>query len=177
MNKLRNNEPVPPPSMALFFILALLFALFDRLTKILAISYLRPLNSIVIVPDWLKLTYAENLGIAFGVRFLPPQGLLLLTFAISAGVVFFVWKSKDRNLLFVTSFALILGGGIGNLIDRVVLGHVVDFIHFDLYEGVLFGRIVTLWPIFNVADSCITIGACMLLLLHERIFTPERPAA
>jgi signal peptidase II len=177
MIKQRTNEPTPTPSMALFFTLALLFALFDRLTKILAITFLRPLNSIVVVPDWLKLTYAENLGIAFGVRFLPPQGLLLLTFAISAGVVVFVWKSKDRNYLFVTAFALILGGGIGNLIDRVVLGHVVDFIHFDLYEGVLFGRIVTLWPIFNVADSCITIGACMLLLLHERIFTPESPAA
>ncbi|MCE1274824.1 MAG: signal peptidase II, partial [Chlorobiales bacterium] len=63
--------------------------------------------------------------------------------------------------------------GVGNLIDRVVLGHVVDFINFDLYQGILFGRPVSLWPIFNVADSCITIGACMLIFLYERIFTPE----
>ncbi|NTU58053.1 MAG: signal peptidase II [Chlorobiaceae bacterium] len=157
--------------MALFYLLALLFVLLDRLTKILAIRYLRDLNdSIVIVPDWLKLTYAENLGIAFGVKFLPPGGLLLLTFAISAGVVWFVWKSNNRNPLFITAFALILGGGAGNLIDRMMLGHVVDFIHFDLYQGVIFGRYMSLWPIFNVADSCITVGACLLILFHERVF-------
>ncbi|NTU67503.1 MAG: signal peptidase II [Chlorobiaceae bacterium] len=162
--------------MAMFSSLALLFAVMDRLTKLLAVRYLRELDhSIVIIPDWLKLTYAENLGIAFGVRFIPPQGLLLLTFAISIGVIVYVWKSGNRTNLLVTSFALILGGGVGNLIDRVVLGHVVDFIHVDLYQGMLFGKPVMLWPIFNVADSCITIGACMLILFHDRIFPAGDP--
>jgi signal peptidase II len=157
--------------MALFFLIAVLAALFDRATKLLAIHYLRDGGqSIVIIPDWLKLTYAENLGIAFGVRFLPPAGLLLLTLAISAGVVWYVWRSNNRSPLFITAFALILGGGVGNLIDRVMLGHVVDFIYFDLYHGALFGIPLDLWPIFNVADSCITIGACMIVLFHDRIF-------
>lgn len=174
MNDNKNHASRPSRHMTLFFLLAVLFALLDRLTKMVAIRYLRDMDqSIVIVHDWLKLTYAENLGIAFGVRFLPPQGLLILTLLISAGVVVYVSKSGRHNLLFVTSFALILGGGIGNLIDRVVLGHVVDFIHFDLYEGMLFGRPVSLWPIFNVADSCITIGACMLIFLYDRIFTTD----
>ncbi len=160
--------------MPLFFLLALLAILVDRFTKLLAIHYLRDMErSIVIVHDWLKLTYAENLGVAFSMQFLPPQGLLLLTLGISAGVVAYVLRSKRRNPLFITAFALILGGGIGNLIDRAVLGHVVDFIHFDLYQGMLFGRTVSLWPIFNVADSCITIGACMLIFLYDRIFTEE----
>lgn len=160
--------------MPLFFLLALLSVLVDRLTKLLAIHYLRDMGrSIVIVHDWLKLTYAENLGIAFSMRFLPPQGLLLLTLGISVGVIAYVLRSNRRNPLFLTAFALILGGGIGNLIDRVVLGHVVDFIHFDLYQGMLFGRMVSLWPIFNVADSCITIGACMLVFLYDRIFTEQ----
>jgi len=164
--------------MALFFLLAVLFALLDRLTKILAIQYLRDLDhSIVIIPDWLKLTYAENLGIAFGMRFLPPQGFLLLTLGIAIGVIYYVWRTKNRNTLFVTAFALILGGGLGNLIDRMLLGHVVDFINFDIWQGILFGRAVSLWPIFNVADSCISIGACMLILFHDRIFTPEGPKA
>jgi signal peptidase II len=172
-----NNRP-PSKAMALFYLLAVLFALFDRLTKILAIRYLRDLDhSIVIIPDWLKLTYAENLGIAFSVRFLPPLGLLLLTFAISVGVAIYVTKTRNRNTLFVAAFALILGGGVGNLIDRVMLGHVVDFIHFDIYQGVLLGKYVSLWPIFNVADSCITIGACLLILFHDRIFTTEAPNA
>lgn len=160
--------------MALFFLLAVLFAVIDRLTKLLAIHFLRDLHqTVTIVPDWLKFTYAENLGIAFGVRFLPPEGLLLLTFAISAGVVAYVWRSNNRNPLFITAFALILGGGVGNLLDRAMLGHVVDFIHFDLYQGMLFGRPLSLWPIFNVADSCITVGACMLFFLHDRIFTSK----
>ena len=164
--------------MPLFFLLAVLFAVLDRLTKILAIRYLRDLDhSIVIVPDWLKLTYAENLGIAFSVKFLPPSGLLLLTIAISVGVILFVWKSKNRTPLFITAFALILGGGVGNLTDRILLGHVVDFIHFDLWQGIILGRSLSLWPIFNVADSCITIGACMLIVLHEKIFGPDKPAA
>lgn len=160
--------------MAFFFLLAVLFALLDRLTKLLAIHYLRDMhNSITIVPEWLKLTYAENRGIAFGMEFLPPAGLLAVTLAISAGVAFYVWKSERRQPLFITSFALILGGGVGNLIDRVLLGHVVDFIHVDLWQGVIFGTPLSLWPIFNVADSCITIGACLLLFLHDRIFEPE----
>ena len=158
--------------MALFYLLAIAAALLDRVTKLLAIHYPRDgAQSIVIIPDWLKLTYAENLGIAFSVRFLPPTGLLFLTLAISAGVVWYVHKSNNRSPLFLTAFGLILGGGIGNLIDRVMLGHVVDFIYFDLYHGALFGIPLDLWPIFNVADSCITIGACMIVLFHEKIFT------
>ncbi len=161
--------------MALFFLLAVVFALLDRLTKLLAIHFLRgnP-DGMIIIHDWLKLTYAENKGIAFGVKLLPPWGLLLLTLAISAGVVWYVWKSQNRSPLFLTAFALILGGGVGNLIDRVMLGHVVDFIYFDLYQGMLFGHYVWLWPIFNVADSCITIGALMLALFSDKMFNPQR---
>ncbi|MBN1928199.1 MAG: signal peptidase II [Chlorobiaceae bacterium] len=157
--------------MALFYLLALFMVILDRATKLLAIHHLRENpDGIVIIHDWLKLMYAENLGIAFGVRLLPPWGLLLLTLFISAGVVWYVWKSQNRTPLFLTAFALILGGGIGNLIDRVMLGYVVDFIWFDLYQGVLFGSYVSLWPIFNVADSCITIGAGMLVFFHDRMF-------
>lgn len=160
--------------MATFYALAVLFVLLDRATKLMAIHFLRDMNrEIVIIHDWFRFTYAENLGIAFGVRFLPPLGLLLLTLAISVGVILYVQRSQNRSMLFITAFALILGGGAGNLIDRVVLGHVVDFINFDLYQGEIFGRPMSLWPIFNVADSCITIGACMLIVLYDRIFTQE----
>jgi signal peptidase II len=157
--------------MPLFYLIAVLSAILDRITKILAIRFLRDTgDTIVIVPDWLKLAYAENLGIAFGVRALPPAGLIILTLAISATVVWYVHTSKNRSPLFITAFALILGGGAGNLIDRLMLGHVVDFIWFDLYHGALLGVPLDLWPIFNVADSCITVGACLLVLFHDKIF-------
>jgi signal peptidase II len=162
------------PAMLFFYSLAALIAILDRLTKILAMRFLRDDHlSITVIPDWLKLTYAENRGIAFGVEFLPPAGLLVLTLAISIAVLIYVSRSQDRGTLFTTAFACILGGGAGNLIDRILLGHVVDFIHLDLYQGVLLGRTVSLWPIFNVADSAITIGACLLLVFHDRIFVSE----
>jgi len=66
---------------------------------------------------------------------------------------------------------LILGGGIGNGIDRILFGRVVDFIHVDIYQGYLFGSWVSLWPVFNIADSAITIGACVLVIWYNRIFT------
>jgi signal peptidase II len=161
--------------MALFYLITLIAAILDRVTKLLAIHYLRDGNqNIVIIPDWFSLTYAENLGIAFGMRLLPPAGLLVLTMIISGGVIWYVRKSKNRSPLFITAFALILGGGAGNLIDRIILGHVVDFIYFDLYHGTLLGLSLDLWPIFNIADSCITIGACLLVLFHDRIFNDEK---
>ncbi|NTU52936.1 MAG: signal peptidase II [Chlorobiaceae bacterium] len=160
--------------MALFYLLAVLAAFVDRLTKLLAIRFLRDGEpGIVIIPDWFKLTYTENLGIAFGVQFLPPLGVLFLTILISVGVILYVRRSKNRSPLFMTAFALILGGGVGNMIDRIMLGHVVDFIYFDLYHGMFLGLQLDLWPIFNVADSCITIGACLLMLFHDRIFDEQ----
>jgi signal peptidase II len=158
--------------MIFFYLLASLIVAFDQFTKKLAVLYLRDeQRNITIIPDWFKLTYAENRGIAFGVEFFPPAILLLLTIAISVTVMVYVTRSGKRNMLFLTTFALILGGGIGNLIDRMTLGRVVDFIHFDLYQGQIFGTPLSLWPIFNIADSAITIGACMLILLHDRIFS------
>ena len=157
--------------MAYFYLLALLVVVLDQLTKKLAVYYLNDFSrDITIIPDWLKLTYAENRGIAFGMEFLPPAFLLLLTISISAAVIIYVSRTANRNTTFLTAFALILGGGVGNLIDRLTRGQVVDFIHFDLYQGHIFGHALTLWPIFNLADSSITIGACMLIFLHDRIF-------
>ncbi|ACF12045.1 lipoprotein signal peptidase [Chlorobaculum parvum NCIB 8327] len=160
--------------MVQFYLLTLVFIVVDRFAKLFAINVLRDLpNGIVLVPDWFKLMYAENLGIAFGLRLLPPEGILLLALAISAGLTWYVWISQNRSPLFILTFALILGGGLGNLIDRLIFGHVVDFIYFDIYQGTLFGKYVSLWPIFNIADACITIGACLLFFFHDKIFNPR----
>ena len=105
-------------------------------------------------------------------EFASPAVLLLLTGLITVVVLLYVILSKNRTTLFLIPFALIVGGGVGNMIDRVIIGRVVDFIYFDLYHGKIFGTYLSLWPIFNVADSAITIGACILILFHNKIF-PE----
>ncbi len=160
--------------MKLFLSLILLVITLDQWTKKLAITVLRDgVQNITIIPNFFSLTYAENRGVAFGLEFAPPAVLLLLTGLITAIVLFYVIRSKNRSPLFLIPFALITGGGIGNMIDRMVQGRVVDFIYFDLYHGHVFGTYLSLWPIFNIADSAITIGACMLVLFHNKLFPPE----
>ena len=157
--------------MILFAATALLVILLDQFTKQLAVRHLAEnTGSVTLIADWLKLTYAENTGIAFGVSLGSQWVLVTVTALILAALLFFVYFSKNRRPLFLTTFGLILGGGIGNLIDRATVGSVVDFIHLDLYKGYLFGTWVSLWPVFNLADSAITIGACILLFRYRTVF-------
>jgi len=163
--------------MKWFFSLIVLVIAADQFTKKLAVEFLKnKAQSIPIIHDFFSFTYAENRGIAFGLELAPPFVLLLLTGLITAVVLFYVITSKKRTPLFLVAFALITGGGIGNMIDRITLGHVVDFIYFNIYNGYIFGSYLSLWPIFNVADSAITIGACLLLVFHNAIFPDERQA-
>ncbi|TLU85924.1 MAG: signal peptidase II [Chlorobium sp.] len=164
--------------MKWFFSLVLLVITADQLTKKLALAFLRDkAQSISIIQDFFSLTYAENKGIAFGLEFAPPAVLLLLTGLITAVVLVYVFRSNNRTALFLVPFALITGGGIGNMIDRITIGHVVDFIYFDLYNGYIFGTYLSLWPIFNIADSAISIGACLLIIFHEKVFPDSKKSA
>ena len=160
--------------MKWFFSLVVLVIATDQLTKKLAIAFLRDkAQSISIIPDLFSLTYAENKGVAFGLEFAPPAVLLLLTGIITTVVLVYVFTSKNRTALFLVPFALVTGGGIGNMIDRITIGRVVDFIYFDIYNGYIFGTYLSLWPIFNIADSAISTGVCLLIIFHNTIF-PDR---
>ncbi|UZJ42093.1 signal peptidase II [Prosthecochloris sp. SCSIO W1101] len=159
--------------MLLFFFIADLVVAFDQFTKKLAVDYLmQNEGSIILIANWLKLTYTENSGIAFGVSLGSQAVLITITTLILVALLVYVVLSKNRKPAFLVTFGLILGGGIGNLIDRATVGRVVDFIHVDIYQGYLFGSWISLWPVFNIADSAITVGACLLLLLYNRIFNP-----
>lgn len=158
--------------MLLFFLVTGLVIALDQFTKQLAInSLMQNENSLVLIADWLKLTYTENTGIAFGISLGSHSLLIAITALILAALLLYVLFSKNRTPVFLVTFGLILGGGIGNLIDRVAFGRVVDFIHVDIYQGYLFGSWMSLWPVFNIADSAITVGACILLIWHNKIFS------
>lgn len=134
---------------------------------------LKEKESVTLIPDWLKFTYAENNGIAFGMEFAPKEVMILLVGTISLLIALYVFRSKNRTTRFILPFALVFGGGVGNMIDRITGGKVIDFIHIDLYNGMIMGTWVSLWPIFNIADSAITIGACLLILFHSTIFPDQ----
>lgn len=141
-------------------LISIMVVIFDQITK-LSIRYLfEPGISHNIIGDFVRLTYIENPGMAFGIQ---VGGQMFFTiFATIASIVIFIYIVRARNEKFLSRFALslILGGAIGNLIDRFLFGAVTDFIDIGVAS--------TRWPIFNVADSAVSIG--MIILVSMVLF-------
>lgn len=142
-------------------------------------------SSIAVIGDIFKFTFVENPGMAFGINVGGYAKLLLSLFSLvaSIAIIIYIYKSREQKLLFRLSLALILGGAIGNLIDRffygvifdyapLFYGRVVDFLHFNALGFTIFGKTFDSFPIFNVADSAVTIGVFILLIFHKS-FEPE----
>ena len=148
-------------------ILSALVILCDRLSKDWIIKNIVPGSAIPVIPHVFRLTHVLNFGAAFSLlATFPPERVRigLIVFSILAAIVVFVmlWRTGRAFTLTSVALALILGGALANLYDRIRYHHVVDFleVHIVHYH----------WPDFNVADSCIVIGACLLLI---EIFRPQ----
>jgi len=135
-----------------------LVVVLDQVSKWLMVSWLSLYETVAVIP-YFNLTMAHNSGAAFS--FLAGAGgwqrwfFIGLTTVISIGL--FIWLNKiAKTKLEATSISLILGGAIGNVIDRIYFGYVIDFL--DVYYGTYH------WPAFNVADSAICIGAALLII-------------
>ena len=135
--------------------------LLDQLTKLL-VDRLLPVYSVKpIIPGLFNLVHARNTGAAFSIFAGEPTALRRILFAglalLVVGVICYAYiKLKPEDTWTRWAYALICGGAIGNLVDRLRLGEVIDFL--DFYIGPYH------WPAFNVADSAITIGACLLAI-------------
>lgn len=139
---------------------ALATAAVDQISKRLAMASLDLHQPVDIIGDLLRFTFAWNRGAAFS---LPWGGPLFLTVITAAAVVFIgavIWRYRGRSKLFVCGLGLVMGGALGNLLDRFFYGKVVDFVD----VGVGGSR----WPTFNVADIAITAGGILLILLYKR---------
>lgn len=137
----------------------------DQITKFIILKTLPLYGSITVIPGFFDLTHIHNTGGAFG--FLSGNSsnvqrlAFLLATSVAIGLIFYFYKKTPYTYRFLLSgLALILGGAIGNMIDRIRLGRVVDFL--DLYAGNLH------WPAFNVADSAVCIG--MFIFLFHVLF-------
>ena len=149
--------------MVRFFSIMLLVVISDQLTKIWILQNFALYESTVVIPGLFNLTFLRNTGAAFGILSGMPllwRQIFFISIAVIALVViFFVQRKMGRGHFWYTlSFAFIGGGAVGNVIDRVLYGSVVDFL--DFYIGSYH------WPAFNVADSGITIGVSIFLLLQ-----------
>jgi signal peptidase II len=150
-----------------FLISALVIAL-DRLTKLWIVHHIAPGFSIQVIPGVFRLTHVLNTGAAFSMMENWRADYVrigLVSFSAVAAVLVFalLWRAGRAITLTSVALALILGGALGNLYDRVLLHYVVDFLAVNIYHY--------RWPDFNVADSCIVTGACLLLL---QIFQAEK---
>jgi len=153
--------------------LSVIVVLLDQATKWLVMSRLEPFEVVEIIPN-LNLTLMFNTGAAFS--FLAEAGgwqrWLFAAFALGISAALVVWllrlQAQDRSL--AIALALIIGGALGNLIDRVLLGHVIDFI--QVYLPFIPLPMFNPWPAFNVADSAISLG--VVLLFIGTLFSDER---
>jgi len=140
----------------------------DQASKIAIDKTFQLYESIVIIPSFFNLTYVHNTGAAFS--FLSEAGgwqrwfFAALAIIMSAIMTIWLTKLKENETLLAVALSLILGGAIGNLIDRLCYGYVIDFL--DAYYGTYH------WPAFNIADSAITIGVALMLV--DSFKSPEQ---
>jgi signal peptidase II len=155
------------PKHSVLIIVAILAL--DRFTKWLIIEEIPLYSSISLIPGFFRLTHLENTGAAFSLFADSPgpwAARLLVLFSLMAVIVIsaLLWKSKGTINFTTVSLALVLGGALGNLWDRLIHGQVTDFL--DVYIGSHH------WPPFNVADSAIVVGA--VFLAGQALFAPRK---
>ncbi len=168
----------------------------DQVSKLLVKGFNLPLigywqgmelgSSIQVWGDFLKLTFIENPGMAFGIDIGGKMVLTVFSTAASIGIVYYLYKIREESLVIRISLAMILGGAIGNLIDRIfygvifengalLYGKVVDFIDVDFFDVTLGSFHIARWPIFNVADAAVSVGVIFLLVFHRKFTSAENP--
>ncbi len=129
--------------------------------------------------NFVRLTYIENPGMAFGIDLGGKLFFSIFSIIASIAIVVYLYHARKDALGFRMSLAMILGGAVGNLIDRVFYGvifqdaqlfygRVVDFLDVDFFNVRLFGHQFNRWPVFNVADAAVTIGVIMLIVFHRK---------
>ena len=150
--------------MGVLFITALIITA-DQISKSLVKSTMTLYDVIPVIPGFFQLNYITNKGMAFGINL--PVGISFfsgISLIIICFLVWILWCVRKNNLLMRISLASILGGAIGNLIDRILFGKVIDF--FDFMVGDFH------WYIFNIADSAVTVGI-ILMLFYSFLFKPK----
>lgn len=145
--------------MNIISLIIILFSVItDQLSKFWAAKILKNGNSIKILGNYLRLTYAENKGAAFSILQNQRTFFLIITIVMLIFLTVIYFKTKNLSNLSKLSIAMIAGGAIGNFIDRLRLGYVIDFI------DVRFGNFYD-FPIFNIADSFVVCGTILMIIL------------
>ncbi|MGE5365480.1 MAG: signal peptidase II [Bacteroidota bacterium] len=179
---------------------SLVIVLIDQITKLFVKGFSIPFLNINVrglnyaerhdvIGSFFRITFVENPGMAFGIDPGLSSKLFLSLFSVvaSVAIIYYLFRIQKENIKLRLSLALILGGAVGNLIDRVFYGvfygyaplfygKVVDFLDLDFFDISVFGYVYDRWPIFNVADMAVSIGVVMLIIFSNKQQEEKSPA-
>lgn len=141
----------------MMILLIVIFLGIDIVSKLLVSKIFKVNESIVIIKDFFNITYVRNTGAAWSILSGFRIGLVIVSLVIIGFIVYYVYKNKISSMMEKIGYSMILGGALGNLLDRIIYGYVIDFLDFKIFGYD--------YPIFNIADSLIFIGV-LLLIIH-----------
>ena len=134
-------------------LIAAVIVLADQIIKFFVLSELKPIGTVKVIDGVFNLTYVENRGVAFGIFQDMRWVFVAVTCILLFLIIFYLFKKRPKGKLFYICAGMIIGGGVGNLIDRLVHGYVVDYLAVSFFP-----------PVCNFADYCITIGVFILVI-------------
>lgn len=135
-----------------FILFSIISVIIDQITKYITLKSLKPIGSIEVLNGILSFTYVENRGAAFGILQNARWVFIIITVLAIAAIIGYVFKVKPTDKTLLASLSLILSGAVGNMIDRIFRGFVVDMIEVTFID----------YPVFNFADCCVVVGAILL---------------
>jgi signal peptidase II len=141
----------------------------DQLSKWLVLTYMELGQSIPVIGTFFQLTSHRNRGAAFGILQNQRLFFLVVTSLMIIGLAIWWWRTRDKGPKWLTlGLAMMIGGALGNWIDRARMGEVVDFFHFHFKWDLAGWQVDYVYPLFNIADSAIVIGALLLIWTQLR---------
>lgn len=140
--------------------LTLVVILLDMVSKYIVSRLLIVNESVMIIKNFFNITYVRNTGAAFSIFSGNTFLVMVISFMIIMGIILYISKNKSSNKIEKISYSLILGGAIGNFIDRIIYGYVRDFIEIDIFGWD--------YPIFNLADVFVVVGVILLVIATWR---------
>ena len=140
----------------MIIILSIIFIIIDQVSKLIVINTLSKTKSVEVIKSFFYLTYTNNKGAAFSILTGRRILLILVALIVIGVLIYYVRKNKIEGKVNKIALSLVIGGSIGNLIDRILRGAVVDFLDFKIFGYN--------YPIFNLADTFIVLGVFLLLI-------------
>lgn len=175
---MNDNSDIQKKQTLIIYATIASIVILDQFTKWLIKSSMYLYESFNVLGNFFKITYIENPGMAFGIQMENKFWFIVLSIAAAVVVLVYLLRLPNERFIFRFSLGLIMGGAIGNLVDRIFAGRVVDFFDVEFFDialpafNFLFinfpGYSLTRWPVFNIADSAVTCG--MILIAWQIIF-------